>query len=190
ATFLRYNSVKFELPEREVQPWAVEHIVEPRVDCFNMEGASFIGCGNQLEGDVLFQRAGAQDVEAAVVKAAEGQPAQAGRASRRVISDFVGAFAVPEWRHAEGDWPIRRILPYRRIAVVHQLIAVILELLSKVIQHRPGLVARRTSQPIFSGEGWQCIRTVRKGEKKTNEQKQTRETSSGRNHRLLLVSPP
>src|SRR3984957_13899041 len=99
------------------------------------------------------------EVEAAQVEArgrhALHRRSGGGGASGRICihQNLAGAYAVPDRHNAESDRPVSRILPDRGIAVVHELIAVIFELLPKVIQHRPGLVTRRTAQAVLAGEG-------------------------------------
>ena len=69
--------------------------------------------------------------------------------------------------NAEGDRPVRRILPDRSIPIIHQLIAVVLELLAKVVEHRPGFVAGGAAQTIFARESGKGVRVADgKGEKR------------------------
>src|SRR5277367_3528472 len=91
------------------------------------------------------------EVEAGTLDALDGR---AGKRSAGIGIDqnFASADPVPDGKDAEGDRPIARILPDRGIAVVHQLIAVILELLSKVVEHRPRLMASRAAQAVLPGE--------------------------------------
>src|SRR5947208_16609540 len=109
-----------------------------------MKSAGFIRSGNELERDVLFERPSSKYVETAVIEPSERQPTQGGAAARSVVCDLVRTFAVPKRCHAERDRPIGGILPDWRITIVHQLVAVVFELLSKVVQHWPGFMASRT----------------------------------------------
>src|SRR6266542_3874582 len=117
-----------------------------------------------------------------MVKSRERKPAHPQAATRSIECNLICAFAVPERRHAEGDRPIGGILPDRRIAVVHELIAVVFELLSKVIQHRPCFMTSRTSQAIFSGECRKGMGAAGKGENKKCGEQQSRTRPSGRSH--------
>src|SRR5580698_6231123 len=65
---------------------------------------------------------------------------------------------MPDWRYAEGYRPVPGVLPDGSIAVIHELVAVVFELLAEVIQHRPGLMAGRTAQTVFAGEGRKGVR--------------------------------
>src|ERR1700680_2012327 len=77
---------------------------------------------------------------------------------------LVGAFSVPVRNDAKGNWPIGRVLPDRSVPVVHQLVAVVFELLSKVVQHRQSLVAGGTSQAVLSGKGRKGVSAAGKRE--------------------------
>src|SRR5579872_3578642 len=77
----------------------------------------------------------------------------ANRTSRiRIDRNFSGAHAVPDRNDTERDRPVSRILPDGGIAVIHQLVAVVFELLAKVIEHRPGFVTGGTAETVFTGE--------------------------------------
>src|SRR5882724_5027843 len=58
---------------------------------------------------------------------------------------------------AHGHGPIRWIQPDRRIAIVVELVALVLEVLPKAVQLRPRLVAGRTRQAIFASKGRDSI---------------------------------
>ena len=73
---------------------------------------------------------------------------------------FVAAFAVPVGRNTKGDGPVGGVLPDWRIPIIHQLVAVVLELLPEVIEHRPSFMASRATQTIFSGKGGQSVSVV------------------------------
>src|SRR5580704_11159340 len=93
---------------------------------------------------------------------------------------------MPDRRDAEGDRPVGGILPDRCVPIVHQLISVVFELLSKVIQHRPGFVARRTPQAILASERGQRMSILEAAKDKNQQQQATRKTSPERNHLVLL----
>jgi len=78
--------------------------------------------------------------------------------------DLADAYAMPDRRDAEHHRPVPRILPDRGIAIVHELIAVVLELLAEVVQHRPRLVAGRAAQAVLAGESRQGVRGRAAGE--------------------------
>src|SRR5947209_19998449 len=88
---------------------------------------------------------------------------QSSSADGRVITDLIRTLTVAERCYSQGNGPIRRILPDRRVTVVHELVAVVFELLSKVIQHWPSFMARRTAQSVFSCEGWKRVRRTGEG---------------------------
>src|ERR1700741_2626873 len=77
-----------------------------------------------------------------------------------VNRNFAGTDPMPDRRDAEGDRPVTRILPDRRIAIVHQLIAVVFEFLAEVVEHWPRLVAGRTGETILASEGRKGIRVL------------------------------
>src|SRR5207244_6933689 len=88
-SFLGNNVVKHEFAKLEVQPGAVEQVVQSCVDRLDMKCPEFVRGRNQLERDVLVQRPCAQDVEPAVIKAGERQPLQGGAAPGGVICNLV-----------------------------------------------------------------------------------------------------
>ena len=59
---------------------------------------------------------------------------------------------MPVRRDAEGDRPVRRVLPDRRITIIHQLITVVFKFLTEVVEHRPSFMAGRTAQAVLPGE--------------------------------------
>ena len=83
---------------------------------------------------------------------------------------FVAAIAVPLRNNAEGDRPVRRILPDRSIPIVHQLVAVVLKLLAKVVEHRPSFVAGGAAQAIFPGKGREGMRVANGKEEEEGRQ--------------------
>src|SRR5215472_11070544 len=60
---------------------------------------------------------------------------------------------MPVRGDAEGHGPIRRVLVDGSIFLISQLIAVVLELLPKRAELRPGLVARRARHAVLACEG-------------------------------------
>src|SRR5579864_9185086 len=77
-----------------------------------------------------------------------------------VNRNFAGADSMPDRRDAEGDRPVTRILPDRRIAIVHQLITVVFEFLAEVVEHWPRLVAGGTAETILASKGRKGIRVL------------------------------
>src|SRR6266849_11176377 len=130
-----------------------------------MEGPGFVRRGHQQERKVFLNRAACQYVEPADVKAARGDLLLTGYGL--VNRHFVRAFPVPARRYTEGDGPVSVVLPDGRIPVIHQLVAVVFELLPEVIEHGPSLMTGRTAQPIFTGESGKGVGVVNKasGEK-------------------------
>jgi hypothetical protein len=82
----------------------------------------------------------------------------------RINLNLASAHTVPDGRDAEDYRPISGVLPDRSIAIIHELVAVVFELLSKVVQHRPRLMASRAAQAILPGEGRQGVRGLAAGE--------------------------
>src|SRR5579859_2858045 len=78
----------------------------------------------------------------------------------RIDRNLSGTHAVPDWNDTERNRPISRVLPDRGIAVIHQLVAVVFELLPKVIEHRPGLMAGGTAEAVLTGESREGVRTL------------------------------
>src|SRR6266851_470714 len=99
-SLFRNNIVEFELTKLEVQPGAMEQVVQPHVHRFHMKGTGLVGRGYQEERNILVQRASGQDVEPGVIKSCECQLAEGGADGRLVIGDLVCAFAMPEGRDA------------------------------------------------------------------------------------------
>src|ERR1700704_490723 len=64
----------------------------------------------------------------------------------------VYALAMPVRSDTKGDWPVRRLLKNGSVAVVHHLVAVVLECLAKVIQFGPSLVTGRTGHTVLACE--------------------------------------
>src|SRR5215472_5146204 len=82
-----------------------------------------------------------------------GQLAFGGRAGSRVRDvSVVHALAMPVRSDTEGDWPIRWVLVDGSVALISHLVAVVLELLPKRAELRPGLVARRTGHAVLACE--------------------------------------
>src|SRR5712691_6810582 len=106
-----------------------------------MESAGLVSRGDKEEGDVLLERAAGQDVQAAQSEAGSGNLLFHRCIKGGVVDcDFVSAFPAPEGSHAQSDGPVGRVLPDRSVAIIHELVAVVLKLLAKIIQHWPGLM--------------------------------------------------
>src|ERR1700676_2233091 len=67
---------------------------------------------------------------------------------------------MPDRNDAEGNRPVSWVLPDRGIPVVHELVAVVLELLAEIVEHRPRLMTRRAAQPVLPGERWKSVRIL------------------------------
>ena len=66
--------------------------------------------------------------------------------------DFIDALAAPERGNTQSDRPVRSVLPDRGIPIVHELVAIVFEVLAEVIQHGPGFMTGRTPQSVFPGK--------------------------------------
>src|SRR5579864_2629409 len=97
------------------------------------------------------------EVQPAQVKTRGGHPSDP---CPLVDRDLPCTYAVPDWRNTERYWPVPRILPDRGIPVVHELVAVVLELLAKIVQHRPGLMTGRAAQTVLPGKRWKGVRAL------------------------------
>ena len=73
---------------------------------------------------------------------------------------FVGADAMPERNDAEGDRPVPGILPNGSIAVVHELVAVVLEFLAEEIEHGPTFMTGGATQAVLPGKGRESARRL------------------------------
>src|SRR4029077_3555939 len=118
-----------------------------------VEGASLIGGGGHQEREVLFQGGAAQNVEGAEGESVRGDLRFACiRTGGSVDGNPVGAIALKTRGYSEGDWPVRRVLPDRRIPIGHQLVASVCETPAQVVQNCPCNVTGRASKAIFSGK--------------------------------------
>src|ERR1700686_1927175 len=153
-TFLGKKVVEFELAQLYVQPRAAKDVVEPRHDGFKVEGGGGIGRREDIEGNILFQRAAGVEVETAEIETRRGDPLlDLAAFSAGVDGNFAGAYPMPDRQDTERYRPVSGILPDRSIALVHELVAVVFELLAEVIQHGPTFMTGRTAQAVFSSEG-------------------------------------
>src|ERR1017187_5992779 len=64
----------------------------------------------------------------------------------------VFVLAVPSWGDAESHRPVCRLLVDGSVSVIHHLVAVIFERLTKRTQHGPSLVAGRTGHTVLSSK--------------------------------------
>ena len=164
SAFLRNDVVQFELAHLDVEPGAAEQVVQPRIDRFKVEmRRSHPKTGTNKKEIFLSSVPPGKDIEAANVKTVGGDLLLSGRGL--VDGHLVGAFAVPLGRDAHGDRPVAVVLPDRSIPIIHQLVAVVLELLAKVVEHRPGFVAGGAAQAIFSREGGKGVRVADRKER-------------------------
>src|ERR1035441_2669840 len=109
-----------------------------------MEGAGIVRGREHIEGIVLFQRAAGVKIEAAEIETrGRDPPFDLIAFGVTVDSYFTLADPVPDGSDAEGERPVSGILPDRRIAVVHKLIAVVFELLAEIVEHRPTFMTSR-----------------------------------------------
>src|SRR5260370_28498007 len=134
--FLGKQVVEFKLAQLYVQPRAAKDVVEARHDGFKVEGGGGIGGREDIEGNVLLQRAASVEVETAEIETRRGDPLL-DLAAATVYDLFAFAYPMPARKDTKRHRPVSRILPDRSIAIVHELIAVVFEFLAEVIQHRP-----------------------------------------------------
>src|SRR5579862_9696287 len=90
---------------------------------------------------------------------------------------------MPVWSDAERDRPIGWVLPDRRVAIVHELIPVIFELLAEIIQHRPCFMAGGAAQAIFASKCRQGISSGQ-GRKRKHKEQKTYYSPSGESHSM------
>src|SRR3984893_10491072 len=157
--FLGKQVIEFKLSELYVQPRTAKDVVEARHDGFKVEGGGGIGGRQDIEGNILFQSAAGVEIETAEIETRRGDPLF-DLAAAAVDDLFAFADPMPDRKDTEGDWPVRWILPDRSIALVHELVAVVFELLAEVIQHGPTFMTGRTTQAVLSGEGRQRARRL------------------------------
>ncbi len=123
-----------------------------------MKRTELVGGGNEQEGNIFLEGTAAEDVQSAVTETGVGDLLLPGWAL--IGCDPVHALAAPEGRKAECDGPVPIVLPDGSVAIVHELIAVVFELLAEVIQHRPTFMTGRTAQAILPGESRQRARRL------------------------------
>src|ERR1700747_2921973 len=118
-----------------------------------MESAGVVRRGHKQKADVLSQRPGGENVQAGKVKTMGGQLALGGVAGYRV-SDLcvVYTLAMPVRSDTERDRPIGGVLVDGSIFLISHLVAVVLELLPKRAEFRPGFVARGAGHTVLAGE--------------------------------------
>src|SRR6185437_8286609 len=177
--------VQFEFSDLDVEPGAAEQVIESRIDRFKVEDRVLIRRKHEQEGKILVECAARKQIKAPNVKTVRGDPLLP---AGLIDGYLVGALAVPARRNSYGHRPITVVLPDRSVPIIHQLVAVVLELLAEVVEHRPGFMTGRTAQAILSREGRERVRiTGGKEEKDRRQQHTTGETVPGRGHRVLLV---
>src|SRR6266436_7034439 len=115
-----------------------------------MERSSAVGGGNHEERNVFVQRAGGQDVQAGEVEPVRRNALH----TRRGLIDqhFVCIFPMPVGGHAEADRPIRWLVENRSVFIVPELVTVVLEDLSEVIELGPSFMASGTGQSELTCE--------------------------------------
>src|SRR5690348_7012421 len=92
---------------------------------------------------------------------------------------------MPVRRAAKRDRPIGGVLPDRSIAIIHELVAVVLEAPAEVVQHRPGNMTSRATETVFSGKGWNGVSGGNgQDEKNKRELQLAQEIPPKRGHRV------
>src|ERR1700757_1186136 len=156
-----------------------------------MERIAFTHRRQYLERDVLGKRSRSPDVQAGKIKPVGRDALFELRTIRLVDRHFVRVFQMPLWRYAEGNREISGVLIDRQILIITQLIPIVLERDTKVIQKRPTDMACRTGKTVLSRERRNRIsrlagktneRGKEQGEYQARLQKRTRP-------RATLVSP-
>src|SRR6185312_12260023 len=177
--------VQFEFSDLDVEPGAAEQVIESRIDRFKVEDRVLIRRKHEQEGKILVECAARKQIKAPNVKTVRGDPLLP---AGLIDGYLVGALAVPARRDSYGHRPIAVVLPDRSVPIIHQLVAVVLELLAEIIEHRPGFMAGGTAQAILSRKGGEGVCVAGGKEKKDGRQQHTAgETFRGRGHRVLLV---
>src|ERR1700678_58866 len=111
--------VELESTELDVEPGAMENVIQAHKHLLKVKRASPIGRRKQIEGDVLLERSGGVEVEPAQVEAGTGDPLDRGPRGVPVRVSInlhlARAHPVPDRRDAERNRPISRILPDRGV---------------------------------------------------------------------------
>src|SRR5882757_9641051 len=128
-----------------------------------MERSCAVGGGNHEERNVFVQRASRQDVQAGEVEPVRRNALH----TRRGLIDqhFVCIFPMPVGGHTEADRPIRWLVENRSVFVVSELVTVVLEDLSEVIELGPSFMTGGTGEPILACESWDGLRAGAGGNK-------------------------
>src|ERR1035437_245923 len=148
----REQVVEFKLTELDVQPCAAKQVIQPSHDGFKMKGGGGIGGREHVEGKVFLQRAAGVEVEAAEIETRRSDPLLYLAAAAAVDGLFALADSMPDGNDAERDRPVSRILPDWRVAIIHELVAVVFELLAEEIQHGPAFMTGGATQAVLPGE--------------------------------------
>src|ERR1700693_1773710 len=148
--------VRLKLADFEVQPPRAEQIVEPDKICQEMKVAIVVQSRLQREGDILVQGAGGPDVEALDVESRSCDLrlglSVGGIAGSHVNRNAIAGFPIPCRHRAECNRKVRSLLIDGGVAAGHQLVAIILERLAKIVELGPSLVTIGTPQVVLSGE--------------------------------------
>src|SRR5437763_2440225 len=146
----RNDVVQFHFADFKVKPARFQQVVKPYPRRFEMEGSRVVCGRNKKEGNVLVQRARRQDIHAGEVESLcrNSQHSSYGLIDRKGTV----ALTMPIRSDAKRYRPVRRLLKYRGITVIAQLIAVIFEHLAEVVQLGPGFVTGRARKPILAGK--------------------------------------
>src|SRR4029077_20742045 len=115
---------------------------------------------NEQKGNILIERPARKQIQSAHVEAVRRDSLLTGWGL--IHCDLVRAFTMPARCDAYGHGPISIVLPDRGVAVVHQLVTAVFELLSTIIEHWPSLVTGRTAQPVLARESRQGVGVVNK----------------------------
>ena len=144
--------IEFEFADLDVQPGAFQDVIKADKYRFHVKCAGVVGGRKDDERNVLRQSAFGEYVQAAPVEAVLRHLPLSGRCA--VNRDAVGAHPMPLRRYAKRNRPIRRVLVNGGVAIVHQLVAVVLEHLAKGAQPGPRVMAGRARHVILSGIRW------------------------------------
>src|SRR5271163_3742829 len=148
--------IKLEFAKLDVQPTAACKIVETCKDSLKVEGACIVRGWQHIKGDVFRERAAGMKIEAAPVESVGRDVAlglSAGGAGGVIHQGSIFVLPMPKRGHAKCNRPVGRVLIDGGVALVAQLIAVVLESLSKWTQHWPCLMTRRARHAVLPSEG-------------------------------------
>ena len=149
--------VQLELADLQVGPAGPEQVVEPDERGLDPDSLSIRNRGYEPEGDVLVERPQHQEVGAGDVEARLGDGPlhrPAGGIPRYGVHRLVGrALQAPLRGGADAEGDVGGVLPDRRVTIVAELVASVLEPLAERVELGPRGVTGRTWQAVLPGEG-------------------------------------